>query len=484
MKLSIKIYLVAIAIFSLCEMRAQIVITDNGLSISDIKTEQNAGRMDVCMTVDMSQMKIKSNHSLRVTPYLTDGQELVQMPAIIIDGRRRSIVHQRHNDNQFPTSDIYIRRHNRKEQSVSYEYDMPYESWMQNAEFTLREEWCACHDTPYSEDIITISNLSTPAQQTQTTSKSVKDITPQLKMAYAIPKQSDSQIATSTFNIYFPVNKSQINMDFMGNNQTSDQIRKAMSASDIESVKLTGYASPEGPYNFNSNLAQKRAEQTNKYLSDNNLSKVNSSISSGPIDWAKLREMLLNSYISNYLKIVAIIDDPSIKPEDKNHAIRQQYPVEYNFMLRTWYPKLRTTTITVDHKVKSKSVDEAKAILKTNPAELSLADIYMIALTYEKGSKEWNDIVILAVENFPNSSEARVNAANVAMANGNYAQAAEYLSSVPQDMPEAMNSRGIMAMANGNYTEAMTLFEKAQKAGVSEATYNLSLLKELMSLKG
>ena len=485
MKHIFKLYSIALALFLASGANAQITISDNRLTISDIQTTHRANRMDVSMVLDLSQIKIKSNHSLRVTPYLTDGREIMQMPAIIIDGRRRSIVHERERNDDFTSSDIYIRRYNRKEQSLQYEYDVPYEGWMQNAELALREEWCACHDIPYSEDIITIANLTESKHNTTTAQPAVntQSIIPKAKMAYAIPKQDNSQLQSSTFNIYFPVNKSAINGQFMDNAQNIEQLRKAISASDVKAVKLTGYASPEGPYGFNTNLAQKRAEQTSKYLSDNKLSNTNLTTTSGPIDWSKLREMLLNSYISNYLNIVAIIDDNSIKPEDKNSVIRQRYPVEYNFMLRTWYPKLRTTTITVDHNIKPKSIEEAKATLKNSPAELSLAEIYLIALTYEKGSKEWNDIIILAVENFPNSNEAKVNAANVAMSNGNYTQAAEYLKGLPQDMPEAMNSRGILAMANGNYTEAKALFEKAQKAGISEAIYNLSLLKELMALK-
>ena len=476
MKQLFKLYLVALATLLTYQANAQISITDNGLKISDIRTEQINNRMDVSMTVDMSQMRVKSNHSLRVTPYLTDGKEIVQMPAIIIDGRRRSIVHQRLSDEQFPSSDIYVRRHNRETESLNYEYNLPYESWMQSAEFALREEWCACHDIPYSEDIITIAETSAV---TPTKAADVMDIIPQLKMAYAIPKEESEPMASTTMNIYFPVNKSQINLDFMGNKETSELIKKAMESNNIEAIKLMGYASPEGPYAFNSNLAQKRAEQTNKYLVDNNLTKITSTITSAPINWAGLREMLLKSYISNYLKIVEIIDSNEIKPQDKNRIIKERYPVEYKFMLRTWYPKLRTTAITIDHKVKPKSINEAKATLNTNPSALSLADIYLIALSYEKGSKEWNDMIILAVENFPNINEARVNAANVAMANGDYNKAESYLNGVPQNMPEAMNSRGILAMANGNYAEAQKLFEEAQKAGVSEARYNLSLLKEL-----
>ena len=36
-------------------------------------------------------------------------------------------------------------------------------------------------------------------------------------------------------------------------------------------------------------------------------------------------------------------------------------------------------------------------------------------------------------------------------------------------------------MSQGNYSEAMTLFQQAERDGVSEATYNIGLLKELMN---
>ncbi len=230
-------------------------------------------------------------------------------------------------------------------------------------------------------------------------------------------------------------------------------------------------------------LAAKRAEAVKQYLNSNNLgSGVNVTTDSSPANWDAVKELLSETCINDYRKIIAIIDDPSIKPADKNAEIRRRHPVEYNFMLSTWYPRLRVTDVTVDAPSRRPNVDEAKRMLRDDPSQLSLADIYMIALTYEKGSKEWNDIIILAVDTYPQSPEARVNAANVSMANGNYAKAAAYLQGVPSTMPEAMNSRGILAMSQGNYDEAMSLFRQAQQAGVSEATYNISLLRELMQL--
>ena len=249
----------------------------------------------------------------------------------------------------------------------------------------------------------------------------------------------------------------------------------------ITSVHLMGYASPEGPYANNVKLAANRAAAVKNYLVNNKL--VDASLITvdfSPANWDALKQMLTESCINDYRRIIGVIDDPSIKPENKNAEIRRRFPVEYDFMLRTWYPKLRVTDYTIDYSVRPYSVDEAKRLVYTDPVQLSPAEIYMVALTFEEGSKEWNDIILIAVQTYPQSPESRVNAANVAMANGNYTQAAEYLDGVSATMPEAMNSRGILAMAQGDYQQAMTLFQQAREAGVQEAAYNISLLKQLM----
>ena len=437
---------------------AQTAVTTNGVGVSDIEMERSGGRLNV-----------------GITPVVTDGNEMMQLPSVMIDGRRREIQHERMRDGELSSSTLYVRRYNRKPQTMQYDYNVNFEPWMRNSQLILREEWCSCHDEALSEEFVTVAELRQPAPRVNTTPR----------MAYATPPADASAARRQeTAAIYFPVNKSEINPSFMDNTQGLDNLRKIFAdGKGANSVRLMGYASPEGPYAFNEALAAKRAEAVKQYLNSNNLgSGVNVTTDSSPANWDAVKKLLSETCINDYRKIIAIIDDPSIKPADKNAEIRRRHPVEYNFMLTTWYPRLRVTDVTVDAPSRRPNVDEAKRMLREDPSQLSLADIYMIALTYEKGSKEWNDIIILAVDTYPQSPEARVNAANVSMANGNYAKAAAYLQGVPSTMPEAMNSRGILAMSQGNYDEAMSLFRQAQQAGVSEAAYNISLLRELMQL--
>lgn len=467
--------------------QAQNSVTANGVSVDDITMKQANGRLDIAMVFDMSNLHVRSNRSLLITPLLSDGREMLQLPAVIIDGRRRSIIHERHADDIFPSVDTYIRRKNRSEQELDYDASITYQPWMANAELILREEWCACHDAPYTEDLLAVASMPKHTQQGSDTANQqalVTDAKPQ--MAYAMPPKSDNPSPTHyDAAIYFHVNKCDIVPSYMGNQHTIDTLRNLFANNkDIKAVKLMGYASPEGPLPFNKSLAAKRAAAIKDYMTKNNIgASVPITVDSATTDWAAIKDWLNSSRIENYLKIIAIIDDNSIAEADKNAAIRKQFPVAYNFMLRQWYPKLRTTDISIEHTPAKMDVATAKKLLNENPSQLSLEDIYLVALTFEKGSKEWNDIILLAVQAYPQSPEARVNAANVAMANGNYAQAATYLQGLPATMPEAMNSRGILAMSQGNYTQAMTLFEGAAKAGVSEANYNIGLLKQLMAAK-
>ena len=467
--------------------QAQNSVTANGVSVDNITIKQANGRLDIAMVFDMSNLHVRSNRSLRITPLLSDGREMLQLPAVIIDGRRRSIIHERHADDIFPSVDTYIRRKNRSEQELDYDASITYQPWMANAELILREEWCACHDAPYTEDLLAVASMPKLTQQGSDTTNQqalVTDAKPQ--MAYAMPPKSDNPSPTHyDAAIYFHVNKCDIVPSYMGNQHTIDSLRSLFANNkNIKAVKLMGYASPEGPLPFNKSLAAKRAAAIKDYMTKNNIgASVPITVDSATTDWAAIKDWLNSSRIENYLKIIAIIDNNSIAEVDKNAAIRKQFPVAYNFMLRQWYPKLRTTDISIEHTPAKMDVATAKKLLNENPSQLSLEDIYLVALTFEKGSKEWNDIILLAVQAYPQSPEARVNAANVAMANGNYAQAATYLQGLPSTMPEAMNSRGILAMSQGNYTQAMTLFEGAANAGVSEANYNIGLLKQLMAAK-
>ena len=475
-----KLFTACAALLCFAASQAQNAVTSNGVKVSNIELEHSGSHLNVGMTLDMSDLHIKSNKSLQITPIVTNGNEIYQLPTVVIDGRRRSIVHKRQEVGYLEPSNTYIRRYNRTDQTTEYDIQIPYEEWMDDSSLILREEWTSCHNRPLSEELLAIATISQP-QKESAASEATSTLRVLPRMAYALPSASElAQSKSCDIDIYFAVNRSNINSKFMNNAEQIEKLSKALADKNIKEIKITGYASPEGPYNFNKTLAAHRAEAVKKHISASN-STANIVVDSYPANWEEIKSKLSSSYIENWQGIVAIIDDATISAADKNNAIRKKYPVEYDFMLNTWYPKLRAADISIERNQLKMSAAEVKKSVQSNPSQLSLDDIYLIALTYEKGSKEWDELILIAVENYPQSPEARINAANVAMANGDFKQAATYLDGVPSNIPQAMNSRGILAMEEGRYQDAMQLFQAAEQAGVGEATQNIALLKQLMA---
>ena len=473
--------LLALCLTTLCYHSQAQTATSYGLQISDIEMTRSDNRLDVEFTILIDGVKIRSNQAISITPFVTNGYEMMQLPAVVIDGRRRHIMHERNKYDMVASTNTYIRHRKREAQEVDYQTDVPFESWMANSELILREECISCFDMPLAEALVPVAMFRESDTTNSDTKAAATTPADKPQLAYITPHSTPSNTLEQS-EILFPVNKCTINPAFMNNAAHIEQMQSILKqGGNIKEIHLMGYASPEGPYPFNEALAAKRAEAVKQHLKGCNLpADVKISTNSSPADWAAVRQKLSESFIENYLKIIAIIDDPAIALADKNKVIKEKYPVEYDFMLRVWYPQMRKTDITFAGE-KKMTIDEAKAKLQQDPSKLSLEDIYMIALTYEKGSKEWEDIIIIAVDTYPQSPEARINAANVAMANGDFKQAAAYLDGVPSNIPQAMNSRGILAMEEGRYQDAMQLFQAAEQAGVGEATQNIALLKQLVA---
>lgn len=118
-------------------------------------------------------------------------------------------------------------------------------------------------------------------------------------------------------------------------------------------------------------------------------------------------------------------------------------------MLDTWYPALRHSDYHITYKVKPFNVEEAKEVLKTKPQQLSLNEMFMVAQTYEPGSKEFNDVMETAVRMFPSDPVANLNAAITRLNEGDTEGAKPYLD-------KAVNSENAKA-ARDIYNEIIEI---------------------------
>lgn len=198
-------------------------------------------------------------------------------------------------------------------------------------------------------------------------------------------------------------------------------------------------------------------------------------VSSTPEDWDGLREYVVKGNLDNSDAILKIIDDKTLNPDAKEWKIKSTYPADYRFMLDSWYPALRHSDYVITYSVRPFSVEEAKQVIRTKPQQLSLEEMYMVAQTYEPGSREFNEVMETAVRMYPDDPTANINAACTRMEYGDLQGAKHYLAKAGNS-PQALHAKGVMAMLEGNTNEARQLLNQAKAGGAQGVDKNLQIL--------
>lgn len=153
------------------------------------------------------------------------------------------------------------------------------------------------------------------------------------------------------FRIYYPINKVELHENYMSNEQNLEIIRTYLRESPrIDSIVIYSYASPEGPYRFNKQLAQKRGETAKRYI----LSQVpegrlfpDSLIHLRPEaeNWTGLREEVIAEYHRHDREeVLEILDSDLPDNEKKLHLQRLDGRRSWRYILRNIMPKLRYAT--------------------------------------------------------------------------------------------------------------------------------------------
>lgn len=112
----------------------------------------------------------------------------------------------------------------------------------------------------------------------------------------------------------------------------------------IDSLVLTSGSSPEGRFDYNLQLSEKRAKSLRKYICDRFGSEVDSILKvcwKGE-DWDALTEMLrTDPAIRNRDKILKGLNEFRKKPDDKEYYLRRYCREDFPYISKELYPKLR-----------------------------------------------------------------------------------------------------------------------------------------------
>ena len=412
-----------------------------------------------------------------------DGQHNIPLQEIIVNGKRREKAYLRGLaiSKQEPTAIIVP--YNKRE-TFNYTQVIPYQPWMANASLQLVENLCGCgnYQEMNAQELIT-NDVSTEAKRLSAMSPIVAYIQPTVEVVKNRSEQYEAHLD-------FPVNKSVILTDFMNNHSELvnihsmfDKIQNDKNLT-VQSISIEGFASPEGPLAFNEQLSKKRAEALKDYLVKNEKASAKLyKVTFGGENWDGLVKALESSSMKDKETFLNIIKNTTNDVKRKQEIMKVGGGTPYRTMLKEIYPGLRKVNCKIDYTVVNFDVEQGRIIIRENPKYLSLNEMYQVANSYPKGSKDFVDVFDIAVRMYPTDAVANLNAAAVALSQKDINTALKYMEKADHTTAEFLNNTGVYNFLNGDIQRATAAFEQAAKLGNEAAQANLKQLQQIMNMK-
>ena len=468
-----KFVLLSICLLLVAGVSAQ-TLRGGQVAIENLNVARNGEALFVAMDVDLTGLQLKSSHEMVFTPALVTADHQLLMPAVVVAGRNR-YYHYVRNDHQLDGRELYREG---KAEKIHYQASVPFEQWMETAELVLQQDSCGCQELLMENEDL----LATLDFKPRVFAPAFVYIQPEVEAVKVRDVKGQAYID-------FPVNRTEIYPDYRRN---PEELKKIIATIDevknnpdtrITSIAIKGYASPEGSYVNNTRLAKGRTATLKDYVQKQyQLAEGVMNTDFEPEDWAGLRRYVADSDLVHKQEILALIDSDR-DPDNKEWKIKSTYPQEYAFLLKEVYPGLRHSDYVVEYVVRAYTdVEEAKKVLATNPGNLSLQELYMIADSYPQGSDEYNEVFATMVRLYPADEVANLNAANVAMQRKDLVSAKKYLQKAGESAL-AVYARGVCAGLDGDYQAARTYLEQAKTQGVKDAEEALAQIDEIEKYK-
>lgn len=244
----------------------------------------------------------------------------------------------------------------------------------------------------------------------------------------------------------------------------------------ITRITITGYASPEGTFQTNLLLSEKRATALKQYIAKiNNLPERLFAAKGAGEDWSALDSLIENSTgYDDKDVILSIIRNTGVFEGREKKLMDLSAGVPYRQMYNTLFPLLRRCEYELHYQVLPFELEKGKEMFKTQPSHLSLNEMFAVANSYGAGTDAFYDAFETAARIFPNNDLANLNAAAGALNREDTRLATLYLSKVSVRSAAYWNNAAILAFLEKDYDSALTYFEKAN------AKENLEELKKYL----
>jgi outer membrane protein OmpA-like peptidoglycan-associated protein len=302
-------------------------------------------------------------------------------------------------------------------------------------------------------------------------------------------------ISTQEANIYFVVNRANLNMNLPLNKDQENAASRDNVSSDlnkgwvVKNITVDGWASPEGEESFNQDLSMKRAETAVDYMQDkikkeaknnelvdddahNQIEVVETA--NGP-DWNGFMRAVEDSDIKDKNAIINVINSASTSDE-KEAEIRNMILI-YPELERDILPMLRRAEIDVNTYEPKRTEEEIANLATSDPEQLDMAELFYAAtLTDDLDTKR---VIYASIqEQYPKCYRGFNNGAAVELEDDNLEEAKEMLDmayEIKDDSYQVHNNYGVYYAKTGDWKKAEEYFKSAMDLGADE-NYNMGMV--------
>jgi hypothetical protein len=259
-----------------------------------------------------------------------------------------------------------------------------------------------------------------------------------------------------------------------------DVVRSVLegSGTTITSVDVKGFTAPEGDYKKNEKQGAKRALSLKNYLRQNRVSgKSPLEVSWVAEDWDSITSLVKKSDMVLRDATLDIINSMDVVKGREKVLMGLSGGTPYKYLTEKIFPQVCRVEYDINYSQETVDASTGRLLLQTRPSSLNLTEFFAVANSYPKGSKEYNDVFDLAARLFPDSPEANINAAAVALTKKDTKLARKYLERFAT-LPAAYNNMGLLNLLEGNRDKAEVYFQMAAAAGISQAKTAVSYLNK------
>lgn len=444
------------------------------VNFTPAKVKAAADSVRLNFDVVLDNVRLGNRTLVTLTPRLVsqDGTQTYDFSPVSFGGINRNIMWKRHNMPGTPRPTVV-----RAGESLSFPLALsaPNVAWVKKARLVIDEQVKGC------------AGCEEGAMRYNLLDRLVKEeYRPRFTTAYVMPKPEPVKMRSDRFvaRFNFKVNRYEL-LPTLGDNRVElarvDSVAKAIlrnSDVQVKNVAIDGYASPEGTDEGNLKLSQNRAQAFVDYLRRTyGFSTRIFAVRGHGSDWNGLRQRVeQDAQVPNLSAVLDVLNQQGSNEVRKAALRKLDGGAPYAYLLDKHYPPLRRTEYQFTYAVRAFNLQEAIERIHTNPALLSLNEMYLVAESFPVGSVERKSALETAQRLFPNAPESRFNTIANHMAAGQVEEEETFLRSYT-DGAEKWNNLGVYYGLKKDYVRAKQCFELA--GNLPAALQNLAELAKV-----